>query len=102
MTTDKKREASGPEFPGLREFCSGYLHQDFRDEYGSAAGAAKAFRKDSSEAQIKAVQNEWKSWRAGLKNSSADEVAKALRQLGSSWQPHNSNDMDLLEEAIVQ
>ena len=30
-------------YPALREFLPAYLHQDFMQEYGSAAEAAKAF-----------------------------------------------------------
>jgi len=39
MTSDRKKRRAAkrtPEFPALREFFAGYLHQDFRDEYGSA------------------------------------------------------------------
>ena len=102
MTADQPKRDAKSEFPALREFFPGYLHQDFREEYGSAAGAAKAFRKDASDAEIEAVQREWRRWRAGLKNSPADEIAKALRQLGSSWQPENPKEMDSLEKAIIE
>ena len=105
MTADKKKkpaEKAALDFPALRDFFSGYLHEDFRDEYGSVTDAAKAFRKDASDGEIKAVQNEWKRWRAALGNCPTDEIAKVLRQLGSAWQPQSANDMDLLEEAIVQ
>ena len=40
MTPQKKQTAVGfdaNEFPVLKEFFSGYLHEDFSDEYGSAA-----------------------------------------------------------------
>ena len=103
MTADKKKkpaENAGSDFPALRDFFSSYLHQDFCDEYGSVGGAAKAFRKDASDDEIRAVQNEWKRWRAVLGNSSVEEIAKVLRRLGSAWQPQSSNDMDLLEKAI--
>lgn len=104
MTAGKKKKPAvnyAQEFPALRGFFSGYLHQDFRDEYGSVAGAAKAFRNDASEAEVTAVQNEWKRWRATILNSSAHETGKALRQLGCFWQPQNSSEMDLLQEAIL-
>jgi hypothetical protein len=45
MTSGKKKRGAGKsvaDFPALREFFR-ILHQDFQDEYGSAAGAAKPF-----------------------------------------------------------
>jgi hypothetical protein len=55
MTSDRKKRRAAkrtPEFPALREFFSGYLHQDFHDEYGSAVGAAQAFRRDASDSEV--------------------------------------------------
>ena len=105
MTGDKgKRDAKKEhaKFPALREFFSGYLHQDFRDEYGSAAGAAEAFRKDASEAEIQAVRKEWKTWREELLKSSGDEIAAATRQLGAAWRPQNVADLDKVEKALAE
>ena len=45
MTTQKKEKAAGfdpGQFPALKEFFSGYLHEDFNDEYGSAAGRSQS------------------------------------------------------------
>jgi hypothetical protein len=103
MTPDKKskREANAAsDFPALREFFSGYLHEDFHDEYGSVAGAAKAFRNDASDAEIEAVQNEWKFWRTPLAKASAAQLASEFRKLGASWQPQSQADLDELEKSL--
>jgi len=104
MTGKKKMRGSElqPQFPALREFFSGYLHQDFRHEYGSATGAAGAFRKDANAAEIQAVQNEWKIWRSTFKKSSLDEIAMALRQLGAAWQPRNERELDEVAKVLAQ
>jgi hypothetical protein len=103
MTSGKKKRGAGKstaDFPALREFFSGYWHQDFQDEYGSAAGAAKAFRNDASETEIEAVRGEWKTWRAGLGKASTDEIAEAARKLGAAWQPQTLEDLDRVETAL--
>jgi hypothetical protein len=98
----KKRGArkSAADFPALRGFFSGYLHQDFQDEYGSAAGAAKAFRDDASDSEIETVRREWKAWRAGLDQASADEIAQAARKFGAAWQPEAFEDLERVETAL--
>ena len=103
MTSGKKKRGAGKstaDFPALREFFSGYLHQDFQDEYGSAAGAGKAFRNDASETEIEAVRREWKAWRAGLDQASADEIAQAARKLGAAWQPEVFEDLERVATAL--
>jgi hypothetical protein len=103
MTSGKKKRGAGKsaaDFPALREFFSGYLHQDFQDEYGSAAGAVKAFRNDASETEIEVVRREWKAWRAGPGKASTDEIAEAARKLGAAWQPQTLEDLDHVETAL--
>ncbi len=103
MTSGKKKQRVAKitaDFPALRPFFEGYLHQDFRDEYGSAVGAARAFRKDASDSELAAVRKEWKEWRAGLARASADEIAQATRKLGAAWHPQVAEDLDQVEAAL--
>ena len=103
MTSDRKKRRAAkrtPEFPALREFFSGYLHQDFRDEYGSAVGAAQAFRRDASDWEVKAVRPEWNAWRTELEQVSSEEIAKAVRELGSVWRPESTADLDQVGAAL--
>ncbi|HEY1423852.1 MAG TPA: contact-dependent growth inhibition system immunity protein [Candidatus Acidoferrum sp.] len=103
MTTDKKKKPEAnavSDFPALRDFFSGYLHQDFSDEYGSVTGAAKAFRNDASDSEIKAVRSDWKLWREPLAKASTVQLASELRKLGASWQPQSQADLDELEKSL--
>ncbi len=96
--SNTKSTASG--FPSLRQFFSGYLHQDFADEYGSAVDAAKAFRADAAPADLKQLQLEWKTWRASLKDLSAAALASELRQLGAGWAPPSAQALDEVGTAL--
>ena len=103
MTAGKKKQRTGKsaaDFPALRGFFEGYLHQDFRDEYDSAAGAVQAFREDASDSELAAVRKEWKKWRAGLSSAAMDEIAQATRKLGAAWQPQVAEDLDHVETAL--
>ena len=57
MTRVNKSKAKPPrpqspivaeDYPTLSDFFSAYLHQDFRNEYGSATKAAKHYLADAS------------------------------------------------------
>lgn len=87
-------------FPALRDFFSGYLHQDFREEYRSAVEAATAFRDDATQAELTAVQREWKVWRKTQEGFSSSELAAAIRKLGGAWQPRSDADLAALEQAF--
>ena len=105
MTGAKKTKdttKAAAEFPALRDFLSGYLHQDFQDEYESAVGAAKAFCGDASDAEIVAVRNEWNTWRSRLGNAPLTKIASSLRALGSAWQPDRIEALDQLGLAFLK
>jgi len=98
---EKRSEGKkAPEFPALREFFSGYLHEDFHDEYGSALGALKAFQKEASEAEIAAVRKEWADWQGGLSSSSPQEIANSIRQLGGVWRPRDASELKQLGKEL--
>lgn len=88
-------------FPVLRQFFSGYLHQDFSDEYGSAIGAAKAFLQDANAADRKLLKTEWETWRTGLKDLSAPGLATELRKLGAAWVPQSIQALDEIGRLFV-
>ena len=94
------KQSSGKKFDALREFFSAYLHEDFRDEYGSAAAAARAFRGDASEEEIAAAGAEWKRWRGELEESSLEEIHRAVRELGAAWRPESVEDLDRVGEVL--
>lgn len=91
-----------PAFMALRDFFSGYLHQDFRDEYGSAVAAAEAFRNDAQSDELAAVRKEWNAWREQLHATAPDAGATAIRELGGAWQPQSLADLDAVGKALHQ
>ena len=89
-----------PSFMALRDFFSGYLHQDFRDEYGSAVGAAEAFCNDAQADELAAVRKEWDLWRKQLDTTAPDAAATAIRKLGGAWYPQSLADLDAVGRAL--
>jgi hypothetical protein len=100
MTRQKKETTArfdANEFPALKEFFSGYLHEDFNDEYGSAASAARAFRGDASAEESAQASHEWAKLRKILTGRSILEVQTSLQKLGGAWQPQDLNEFHSLD-----
>jgi len=104
MTRQKKEKAAGfdaSEFPALREFFSGYLHEDFNDEYGSAANAARAFRGDASPEESAQARQEWAKLRKILTGRSIPEVQSSLQKLGGAWRPQDLDEFHSLDSVLA-
>jgi hypothetical protein len=104
MTRHKKENTAGfdaNEFPVLKEFFSGYLHEDFNDEYGSAASAARAFRGDASLEESAQARQEWARLRKILTGRSIPEVQTSLQKLGGSWRPQDLNEFHSLDSVFT-
>ena len=106
MKHEKAKTQGGPaispsDYPGLREFFSGYLHEDFRDEYGSPSGAARAFKGDGSNDEIAQVRNEWGKLRSALRGKPITDFQDALRKLGSGWQPQEEEELSPMDNALA-
>ncbi len=105
MTRDKKDKApviNPVEFPCLREFFSGYLHEDFADEYGSPAGAARAFFGDASLEEAATTREEWTKLREILAGLALPEVHGVLHKLGAAWQPVDAEELKALDTAFAR
>jgi CdiI immunity protein len=101
MTHAREEKPFDPaDYPALREFFSAYLHQDYVDEYGSAAGALQGFLADASGDEILQVKDEWKALRHGFCGRSLPETQNAFGRLGSSWTPENEAELKELEEIL--
>lgn len=100
MTRQKKEKAAGfdaNEFPVLKEFFSGYLHEDFNDEYGSAASAARAFRGDASPEESAQACQEWAKLRKLLTGRPIPEIQTSLEKLGGAWRPQDLAEFHSLD-----
>jgi len=104
MTPQKKEKAAefdASEFPALKEFFSGYLHEDFNDEYGSAAIAARAFRGDASPEESAQARVEWAKLRKILTGRSIQEVQTLLEKMGGSWRPQDLDEFHSLDAVFT-
>jgi hypothetical protein len=106
MTREKKKdkalEVNVAEFPCLREFFSGYLHEDFVDEYGSASGAARAFFGDASLEEAATTREEWSKLSKILGALPMPEVHSVLHKLGAAWQPVDAEELKALDTAFAR
>jgi hypothetical protein len=104
MTPQQKKKAAGfdaSEFPVLKEFFSGYLHEDFNDEYGSAAIAARAFRGDASPEESIRAGLEWAKLRKILSGRSMPEVQTSLQKFGGAWRPQDLDEFQSLDAVFI-
>jgi len=104
MTPQKKEKTAGfdpGQFPALKEFFSGYLHEDFIDEYGSPPGAARAFRGDASPEESAQACQEWAKLRKILTGRSIPEVQTSLQKLGGAWRPQDLDEFHSLDAAFI-
>ena len=81
-----KHEAMS-EFPELHRVFSGYLHEDFVAEYGSADAALRAFRDDASPGEWRRFEREAHRFARLTTEHDFDEICKLVHQLGSRWTP---------------
>lgn len=85
-------------YPALREFLPAYLHEDFADEYSSAAGALRGFLSDASGDEILQVKEEWSKFRATFRDRPFLEIQEAIGRLGSAWRPEKEEELKEWDE----
>ena len=99
---DKGKAFDPGDFPALLEFLPAYLHEDFDEEYGSAAAAVEALLEDASIEQIRDVKGEWQVFRKTCAGRPLAEIQQALGQLGVIWQPQSERELKALDEILRQ
>jgi hypothetical protein len=93
--------AIAPEdFPTLHEFFAAYLHQDFRNEYGSATKAARQYVKDAAPEQVQSLHDDWQRFREKLAGQPLATVQAAIRKLGAAWLPDSEAAFTQLDAAL--
>ena len=88
------------DFPALAEFFAAYLHQDFRDEYGSAANAAKQYLADAAPQEAQSVRAEWARLRSALAGRPLSEAQSAIGKLGAAWRPDSPSALTDFDAAL--
>ena len=78
-----------PDYPQLRQFFEGYLHEDFVQEHRTPAGALRAFEADASAAELRRFRAEARRLLARVESEELDAIRDLLATLGSSWAPRS-------------
>jgi len=100
MKHEEKKEFDPNNFPALQEFLPAYLHEDFGEEYDSAAEAVKEFLVAASGDEIQNVKDEWLRLRKTLARLPFGEVQSAIRRLGAAWQPADEAEWNSVDEIL--
>jgi rRNA maturation endonuclease Nob1 len=96
-----KTSASPKEYPALRAFMHGYLHEDYADEYGSAVEAVHEFRSDADDEEFNNVLNEWRRFIHRAKTQSIQAIQKRIHdELGGGWRPMSNADLQAVTKAF--
>lgn len=96
-----KTSASPKEYPALRAFMHGYLHEDYVDEYGSAVEAVHEFRSDADDDEFNNVVKEWRHFIQQAKTQSIQAIQKKIHdELGGGWRPANLADIQAVTKAF--
>ncbi len=97
----KTSAAASKEYPALRAFMHGYLHEDYVDEYGSAVEAVHEFRSDADDDEFNDVLKEWKHFLQDAKSQSLSAIQKKLHdQFGAGWRPTSLSDIQAVTKAF--
>lgn len=89
---------SREEFPALAAFFSGYLHEDFVPEHGTAKQAAQAYRADATPAERRDMDEELRRLLARSERWPLSDLRRAITTLGAAWHPAARADVEALLE----
>jgi hypothetical protein len=79
--------SAASDFPELRRVFSGYLHEDFLAESGSAEAALAGFWADADPDERRRFQREVALFLARAATLDTDAIQELLFQLGCRWRP---------------
>lgn len=87
------------DFPALRAFARGYLHEDFGVVHGSALAARDAFLRDATDEERENFFAEGARLLSALGRRSMRETRATFGSLlGASWTPRRREDLEALFE----
>ena len=78
-----------PDYPQLRQFFEGYLHEDFVQEHKSPEGALRAFEADASAAELRRFRAEAKQMLARMESEELADIRDLLAKMGAAWAPRS-------------
>ena len=81
------RPLNASDFPELQRVFSGYLHEDFLEEYGTPAAALRAFQDDANRAEGQRFRTEARRFLDRTEGLDFSEVRARMARLGCRWTP---------------
>jgi hypothetical protein len=81
------KRVQAAEFPELQRVLSGYLHEDFLEEYGTPAAALQAFREDADDTERHRFATEARRFLERTAPLEFHEVRALVAGLGCRWAP---------------
>jgi hypothetical protein len=75
------------DFPELQRVFSGYLHEDFLEEYGTPAAALRAFQEDAGEAERERFMHDARQFIDRTASLDFTDVRALVADLGCRWTP---------------
>ncbi len=89
------------EYSALRDFLRGYLHEDYRSEYGSPEQAAAAFLTEADAPERCAAAAQLARFLVLTRALPPDETLQLFRhELGSGWSPGSVQALQQLRFAL--
>jgi hypothetical protein len=82
-----RRSLNADDFPALRDFLSGYLHEDFAVEHGTPDSAVRAFARDARREELEQLRDETRRLAAQIDGWSWSDARRAFATLGGAWTP---------------
>jgi hypothetical protein len=77
------------DFPELRRFFEGYMHEDFVHEYGTPEGALRAYEADAKEPERRRLRSDATRMLAAVEAGTLSDARTLLSQLGARWSPRS-------------
>ena len=87
------KRVKASDFPALKLVFSGYLHEDFVKEYGSATAALRSFEADADDDEVDRFRAEVLRFLEVTEPLDWVKVRGLLTQLGSRWHPASRKSM---------
>ncbi len=97
---ERKKHFDPANYPALQEFLPAYLHEDFGEEYATAAETFAGLVSDASGDQISKVKEEWHSLRVTFRDHPLQNMQRALAELGAAWQPQSEHELQAIDEVL--
>ncbi len=109
MSTNAKQTHKGNglpklgEYPALRQFMHGYLHEDYVEEYGSAEDAAAEFWADADPEEREKVAGEWRRFLKDTSELPITTVRKVMSdKFGSAWHFNEKEELDRFSAVLLR